>query len=60
VCSSDLAAFMGFDGIISPSARFDCENLVLFLDGFNVENIETVSQISVDWADWRARNRSSS
>lgn len=57
---ADAAAFLGFDGIVSPSARFDCENLVLFLDGFNVENIETVSQTPIDWADWRARNRSSS
>jgi RES domain-containing protein len=53
------AAFMGFDGIVSPSARFDCENLVLFLDRFNLENIETVSNTPVDWADWRAKNRPS-
>ncbi len=52
------AAFMGFDGITSPSARFDCENIVLFLDSFNLENIEIVSETSIDWADWRAKNRS--
>jgi RES domain-containing protein len=55
---ADAAAFIGFDGIISPSARFDCENLVLFLDGFNLENVEIVSETSIDWADWRAENRS--
>ena len=54
---ADAAAFMGFDGIISPSARYDCENLVLFLDKFNLENIDTVSETPVNWADWRAKNR---
>lgn len=51
------AAFMGFDGIVSPNARFDCENLVLFLDHFNLENIEIVAETPVDWADWRAKSR---
>lgn len=54
------AAFMGFDGIISPNARYKCENLVLFLDSFNLENIEKISEKPIDWADWRARNRSPS
>jgi len=51
------AAFMGFDGIISPSARYDCENLVLFLDGFNLENIELIAETPIDWAEWRASQR---
>lgn len=54
---ADAAAFMGFDGIISPSARFNCENLILFLDSFNLENIELVSESGINWADWRAKNR---
>lgn len=54
------AAFMGFNGIVSPSARFNCENLVLFLDSFNLENIETISEVSINWTDWRAKNRSPS
>jgi len=54
------AAFIGFDGLISPSARNNCENLVLFLDNFNMENIETKSEMPIDWASWRAKNRSSS
>jgi len=51
------AAFMGFDGIISPSARYDCDNLVLFLDKFNLENIQTITETPIDWADWRAKKR---
>jgi len=57
---ASAAAFMGFDGIVSPSARFECENLVLFLDRFNLENIEIVSETPVNWADWRAKSRLSS
>lgn len=52
------AAFMGFDGIMSPSARFNCDNLVLFLDSFNLENINIISKNPIDWTDWRAKNRS--
>lgn len=51
------AAFMGFDGIISPSARYDCDNLVLFLGNFNLENIETIAETPINWAEWRQRQR---
>jgi len=51
------AAFMGFDGIISPSARYDCDNLMLFLDGFNLENIKTVAETPIDWAEWRMQKQ---
>lgn len=50
------AAFMGFDGLIAPSARYDCQNLILFLDSFNLENLEIVSREPIDWADWRSKN----
>ena len=30
----DAAAFLGFDGIIAPSARWPCQNLVIFSDSF--------------------------
>ncbi len=53
------AAFMGFDGILSPSARYDCQNLVLFLDGFNLESLNVVAESPIDWVDWRAKNRAS-
>ncbi len=53
---ASAAAFMGFDGIISPSARYKCQNLILFLDSFNLENMEVVSEKDIDWPDWRAKN----
>lgn len=50
----DAAAFLGFDGLIVPSARYDCDNLVLFLSEFDLENIEVVSQTPIDWDAWRS------
>jgi hypothetical protein len=56
--------FLEFDGLLVPSARFACANLVLFLDhpalagGLQIRETK-----SVDWAAWRqartpARSRS--
>ena len=53
---ASAAAFMGFDGLIGPSARYDCQNLVLFLDSFNLENLEVTSREPIDWAAWRSQN----
>lgn len=47
------AAFLGFDGLIVPSARWDCQNIVLFLDVFNLEEIQKISTQPVDWKTWR-------
>lgn len=52
------AAYMGFHGIIAPSARWRCHNVILFLD--QIEDIdEAIKQVSsepVDWMEWRARH----
>ena len=53
---ASAAAFMGFDGLIAPSARYDCQILVLFLDGFNLEILEVASREPIDWAAWRSQN----
>jgi len=53
------AAFLGFDGLIAPSARWECQNIVLFLDAINQEEIRPVAVQPVDWKAWRqARLRS--
>lgn len=52
---ADAAAFLGFHGIIAPSARYNGENIMLFLGSFNLENIEIISEEAVDWAEWRQR-----
>ncbi len=54
---ADAAAFLGFDGIVAPSARWSCETIVLFLDAIPLDNIEPVTEAPINWNDWRARNR---
>ena len=49
----DAAQFMGFDGLIVPSARSPCMNLVLFTDALQPEDLELVQSEMVDWERWR-------
>ena len=49
----DAAYFLGFDGIVAPSARWSCLNAVLFTDRIAPERIE-VRATKVDWRAWRA------
>ena len=55
---ADAAFFMGYDGIIAPSARWACQNIVLFLDKVDLDDIEEVGSGSsrIDWKAWRARH----
>ena len=55
---ASAAAFLGFDGLIAPSARWDCQNIVLFLDNYAIKDLTLVSKSDVDWKAWIARNRS--
>ena len=50
----DAAAFLGFDGIMAPSARWPCKIIVLFLEAISLESFEVVSDTSVDWKAWRS------
>ena len=50
---SDAAAFLGFDGIIAPSARWKCLNLVIFCDCFNPDDLTLVSSSVIDWKSWQ-------
>jgi RES domain-containing protein len=50
------AAYMGFHGIVAPSARWKCQNIILFLDqlGDIDDAIKEVSSAPVNWHEWRA------
>lgn len=48
------ARFLGFDGLMVPSARFECANLVLFT---NHAQLQLISSEKVNWADWRRKQR---
>ena len=50
------AAFLGFDGLIVPSARWNCQNIILFLDVIDLEEIRTISSQPVNWKAWRQSN----
>jgi RES domain len=56
---ADAAYFLGFDGLIAPSARWLCQNLVLFSDRVPPENIKIAesSASPIDWANWRKSTR---
>lgn len=49
----DAAQFLGFDGILAPSARWPCQNLVLFVDRFEPGDLELAESEPVDWQAWR-------
>ena len=51
-------AFLGNDGLIVPSARWACDNLMVFTDNLAVadEELGVVSTEDVDWLTW-ARDR---
>jgi RES domain-containing protein len=49
----DAAAFLGFDGILAPSARWPCQNLVLFLDRIAPHDLTVQESEAVDWIVWR-------
>jgi hypothetical protein len=51
------AAFLGFDGLVSPSARYDCANLVVFLDNAAPEALTEIGSEPVDWTLWTGRRR---
>ena len=41
------------DGLIVPSARWDCENLVLFMDNHNLsDHLRAGAPEEVDWQSW--------
>jgi RES domain-containing protein len=49
------AHFMEFDGLLVPSARHSCQNLVVFMDRSAAATLEVRSTQSVDWLAWRRR-----
>lgn len=49
--------FLGYDGLISPSARWNCENLTIFVDNHPLDNkLNVINSKDVDWQDWAKAN----
>lgn len=53
---ADAAAFLGFDGIIAPNARWSCLNLVIFTSQIEPQEVELLESSVIDWNDWRQRH----
>jgi RES domain-containing protein len=51
---ADAAYFLGFDGLLVPSARWDGRNLVVFTDRLEVGDLKVLNSEPIDWAVWRA------
>ena len=49
---SDAAYFLGFDGLLVPSARSKAENLVLFNTQLKPDSIELIGTDAIVWKDW--------
>ncbi len=51
------AAFLGCDGLITPSARWPCDNLVLFPEQMDASaSVDLITSETVDWAAWATDN----
>ncbi len=50
-----VAQFLEFDGLVVPSARFDCANLVIF--GERAPGLVLRDTQPVDWDGWRKQRR---
>lgn len=49
----DATHFLGFDALLVPSARWHCQNLVVFTDQFAPQDMTVEESVVVDWSAWR-------
>ena len=56
---ADAAFFLGFDGLVAPSARWDCLNAILFATRIPQDQIAIKASEAgmIDWEKWRAAKR---
>ena len=56
----DAAYFLDSDGLIVPSAHWQCNNLVLFTDRLTPDDLEQRESLPVDFEEWRTEVRQTS
>lgn len=50
-------AFLECDGLLAPSARWDCQNLVIFTNNHGLEQqLDLVESSEVNWIEWATKN----
>ena len=52
---ADVAYFLDFDGLIAPSARWACLNLVLFTERLAPQSGTAGAATEIMWNAWRKR-----
>lgn len=51
-------AFLGIDGLIAPSARWSCDNLMIFTDNHSLsETLEAIDDEQIEWQAWARKNK---
>jgi len=51
-------AWLGLDGLIAPSARWACENLMIFTDNHTLgEKLEPLDEELTEWRQWAQQHR---
>ena len=55
---SSAARFLEYQGILVPSARWDCMNLVLYLDQLDINASITIKEHEpINWPAWKERHK---
>ncbi len=56
---ADAAYFLGFDGLIAPSARWSCLNAILFTNRIPPGQIQIAEALDapIDWDAWRTMSK---
>ena len=50
-------AWLGLDGLIAPSARWPCDNLMIFTDNHTLgEKLEPIDEQHVEWQQWARKH----
>jgi hypothetical protein len=50
-------AFLGLDGLIAPSARWRCDNLMIYQSNHLLnERLEVIEEAQIDWRAWARAN----
>jgi RES domain-containing protein len=51
-------AFLGIDGLVTPSARWDCDNLTIFTGNHALENkLDVIDSEEFEWRSWAVANK---
>lgn len=51
-------SFLGFDGLIVPSARWHCDNLMIYMDNHSInEKLEVLHTEEFEWQAWAREHK---